>query len=736
MSSTKSAMLGSRSKGVIRNRKSLLKEAKANSLFSNAHSEFENYLSGVGKNLQTEDQLATIEVKVQKSLSLIPDQIEGLNLLSRISLERGECEEAKSILSRALRISPDSPSNNFTLAQIYIGNEQYTKAIRHLTLALKHAPNTDQIMGVIAYAHLKNDNRIDAYIIYRRLCFSGNGFSGDSFNHDSVKIDTGYHAALVECLKRAEVHNYSVQMELDLIRVLDFDDVEFDQLSNVVSSLLIQKYGLNLKDNVLELMNLVDDALLKKCLQNMTIRDATIERFIWLVRATLLKECVDLDRIPESLLDLIYSIGVYCHTNEYVFAVKDSEDKMVQYLLATVAMIVKVGEPEGKIIGGLALLSMYIPVVELCDIMELELENFEGWHATGHRLRLKCIAEARNEQKYVKKLFEQGEFERGELEEGAVGTHSKMMQVQYEENPYPRWATISKFPANDYIRAISTELPELARILNVGNVGNVDDVGNTNEVSLNRKPKKMLVAGCGTGRHSVQLALAYPYLVVEAIDVSRRSLAYGMHKAEEFGLINLQFRYQDLLTLVVPDDARYDAIECSGVLHHLEDPAAGLQSLVKVLRPNGIMKLGLYSKRAREHVLSARSCIAQEGFSEAILPNIRQVRSNITEGRWGEDVAKVALSPDFFSTSGCKDLLFHFHEVNYTPLLIRKMLQDSELHFLGFVHLPPSVKKAYRQRFCDDRHLINLENWELFEKDNPHLFTGMYQFYCCKKLDL
>ena len=40
----------------------------------------------------------------------------------------------------------------------------------------------------------------------------------------------------------------------------------------------------------------------------------------------------------------------------------------------------------------------------------------------------------------------------------------------------------------------------------------------------------------------------------------------------------------------------------TGVLHHMEKPEDGLASLSSVLKPNGIMLLGLYSKYARSEI--------------------------------------------------------------------------------------------------------------------------------------
>ena len=70
---------------------------------------------------------------------------------------------------------------------------------------------------------------------------------------------------------------------------------------------------------------------------------------------------------------------------------------------------------------------------------------------------------------------------------------------------------------------------------------------------------------------------------------------------------------------------RFELIECSGVLHHLADPAAGLAVLRGLLAPGGVMKLGLYARRGRRAIQAARDFAA--GLGEPMTPaGLRRVR--------------------------------------------------------------------------------------------------------------
>ena len=69
-------------------------------------------------------------------------------------------------------------------------------------------------------------------------------------------------------------------------------------------------------------------------------------------------------------------------------------------------------------------------------------------------------------------------------------------------------------------------------------------------------------------------------------------------KTNELGIKNLEYVQGDILDIYKLGKT-FDVIECSGVLHHMKNPEKGLSSLVKVLRPGGMLKLALYSEIGR-----------------------------------------------------------------------------------------------------------------------------------------
>ncbi|HJS23979.1 MAG TPA: class I SAM-dependent methyltransferase [Pyrinomonadaceae bacterium] len=110
----------------------------------------------------------------------------------------------------------------------------------------------------------------------------------------------------------------------------------------------------------------------------------------------------------------------------------------------------------------------------------------------------------------------------------------------------------------------------------------------------------ILVAGCGTWQ-AARFALGHPGARVTGIDVSPTSLEHTELLKQKHDLTNLET--QQLAVENAGDlDQRFDFIVCTGVLHHLADPDAGLRALRSVLKPDGAMSLMVYAPYGRAGV--------------------------------------------------------------------------------------------------------------------------------------
>ena len=115
----------------------------------------------------------------------------------------------------------------------------------------------------------------------------------------------------------------------------------------------------------------------------------------------------------------------------------------------------------------------------------------------------------------------------------------------------------------------------------------------------------VLVAGCGTWQ-AAKYALCHPAAHVVAIDISPASLEHTRELTKKYDLNNLEMR-QLAIENVSDLDHQFDLILCTGVLHHMVDPDAGLRALRSVLKPDGAMFLMVYAPYGRTGM-----CMIQE----------------------------------------------------------------------------------------------------------------------------
>ncbi len=105
------------------------------------------------------------------------------------------------------------------------------------------------------------------------------------------------------------------------------------------------------------------------------------------------------------------------------------------------------------------------------------------------------------------------------------------------------------------------------------------------------KGKKLLDAGCGSGRFTKQAALCQAEVVI-GTDVGRSPLG-AFHLTKD--LPNVCIVEADLYQMPTPRFA--DLTFCLGVLHHLPRPQDGFKSLTGTVRPGGKYLIWVYNRR-------------------------------------------------------------------------------------------------------------------------------------------
>ena len=388
------------------------------------------------------------------------------------------------------------------------------------------------------------------------------------------------------------------------------------------------------------------------------------------------------------------ALAIQCFHNEYAWYASPEEEALLAAPAVRLDQALAAGgsiDPDA-LAGDLLLVSLYRPASALAGADRLASVGPEAWPPPVADLLGHSLHGPREELRIARELPALA---------AVRDSTSRAVRAQYEENPYPRWLSLPPGP----------------------DLGLAETLARTYPDRIDRGPiEKVLVAGGGTGYEPLLAARQNPSATVLSLDLSRRSLAYGARMARWLGIRNVRFLQGDLLDVDSLDE-RFDAILASGVLHHMAEPEAGLRALAGVLRPGGAIRVGLYSEHARQLLATARA-VAEAAGRDGSPDGIRGFRRDVADGDETE-LGGLLRSPDFYTVSSCRDLVFHVHERHFTIPTVGDALAAAGLRLLGF-DASREVRGRYRRTFPGDPHLRSLESLAEFERAHPEAFAGMY----------
>ena len=454
------------------------------------------------------------------------------------------------------------------------------------------------------------------------------------------------------------------------------------------------------KDKILEIKvikKLLKDELFHLMLQKSLITDTFLEKILTKIRSEALNYLGGAyEKNLNENLEFFISLAEQSWLNEYIYNQSSDETEKVNSLRAKIETSERVNENEVAILGS------YIPL-NSSEIIEEKLLNYKSSNILFNDLINVQIKEPIKEKKLIKSIKSLSKIE---------NEVSKKVRLQYEKNPYPRWRYTYKILPDNFVSWLNQEIKP-------------------NNIELNNKSNNfdILVAGCGTGSHILSTS-RYKNSKIVGVDLSLASLGYAKRKVEELGIKNIEFLHADILQLNKLNK-KFDIIESAGTLHHMSDPIEGFKILYDLLKPNGFLRIGLYSEIARMHIVEAREIIKKRKIIVSN-ENIKKFRQEIINEKLGKNLQKVFNTSDFYSLSMVRDLFFHVQELRFTIPQISKIIKDFNLEFLGF-YIKDSYKRKFSRIFPEDIKNLSLDNWDQFEKDNPDSFFNMYQFWMRKK---
>ena len=220
-----------------------------------------------------------------------------------------------------------------------------------------------------------------------------------------------------------------------------------------------------------------------------------------------------------------------------------------------------------------------------------------------------------------------------------------------------------------------------------------------------RQDLRILCAGCGSSQAAL-IALNNPNCSVLGVDLSEASLAHSNRLRDRHRLANLELQQMSLLD-VGKLKSSFDLIACTGVLHHLPDPEAGLRALADVLDPSGSMAIMLYGKAGRAGVYLMQDILRRLGAGRntegvrlarellKFIPSYHYLIS--TTGKLPNDLA------DDTGDAGIVDMLLHPQDRAYSVPEVMELVEAAGLVFFGW---------SDNALYCADRFLSG----EMLEK--------------------
>jgi len=202
-----------------------------------------------------------------------------------------------------------------------------------------------------------------------------------------------------------------------------------------------------------------------------------------------------------------------------------------------------------------------------------------------------------------------------------------------------------------------------------------------------RDDRSILVAGCGTTQ-AAHYALRWPRAQVIGIDVSAESLAFTQGLKRKHTLANLEVR-QLAVERVAELGQCFAHVVCTGVLHHLPDPDAGLRALHDVLEPAGALNVMVYAPYGRAGIYMLQDYCRRLGVG-ATESEIRDLAASLKALPPDHPLAPLLRnSPDFADKAGLADALLHPRDRSYSVPQLLDFIDRAGLTFGRWVRQAP-----------------------------------------------
>jgi tetratricopeptide (TPR) repeat protein len=663
----------------------------------------------------------------QSAIAIDATHARAYNNLGKAFSEQGNLDKALEALDRAIELSPDHWAAHHNRGNVLNARNKKQAALESYNTSLllnPHHADTHYNRGLVLRDLRRAPEALEAMtaactvkpdfvdaLFEKGQIFQGDGDLAEALSayHQALSIQPDHTAALYNfgngLTDVVEFHEHSNGMQDRILSVLDRGTfVRPVDISNTTLSLLkkdpkiaeiLRKHSAGtLAEDVCEhAKQLGQISLFLRLMKLVPLADLELESLLSELRRILVLKISN----SEVLVDVTpfqSGLALQCFLNDFIYPESNLESKALQTIEDSVATSFEKGiQPNTQEI--------------LCLASYRSLSAYE-WHdqiigaSTLAEVLGVQVTEPRQEEEIKSKLTSFGNID---------DKVSSSVRNQYEANPYPKWVSTR-------LEVDPKDIAEVAELLEL-RISN----GNINPILA----PEILIAGCGTGQHALWVASRFKESKVLAIDLSSSSLAYAKRKTDELAVENIEYLKADILE-INELGRQFDLIESSGVLHHMLNPQEGWRNITNCLKPGGLMHIGLYSASARQEIAELRDYIKRLELKPDIA-TMKSFRAEIIASKKPEHES-VVRSPDFYSLSAFRDLLFHVQEHRFTFPEIADALTQLGLKFCGLEGA--KILEDFKKVNPSQEAMYDLKKWHAYELSRPKAFVGMYQFWCQK----
>jgi len=630
--------------------------------------------------------IKTAQLRIDNLLKKNPEDDRVLALKGHVCQQLGDYSEALNYCRNALERSPEKDQYHLACGKNCLLLKDYQTAKTYYMTFLNRNPDHTEALGDMEKIFAELEDKSARLITLLRLAAVN-------------ELSAQQRADAFMLLQSSGLLNFSDRVVQGFINILDYEDLDTRCLSYSIGNYVLCTYTLDGDSSEILLSKIFSDELVVKSLPLVRMGNPELEKFFTRMREIMLIKVIQEQGLMSEGFAFLKALALQNYLNEYVFFVSATEKE----LLNNIGKLIKIDMENNG----------WQPKVS--ELLLLLLSTYQGFYQSEFRgtlLQFPIDVWPESLQEIATQtLFNiHQEIELSTTVESLtdiVDQVSLEVQKQYEQNPYPRWNKLCVERIRHIARLVTYFCPHTEGLL---------------PDQLYREDAPILIAGSGTGYQPIASAKRFPKAQVLAVDISRRSLAYSIIKAKEFGVANVRFMHGDILAL--PDSiGEYYYIECCGVLHHMADPLSGWKKLLSHLAPGGVMKIAVYSQLARRDITVEREKIAKLSITPTE-DNIRLYRQALLNQKTLSPV--INMFGDFYTLSECRDLIFHQHEQCYTWPQIKAHCEELGVHFLGLVD-HSGIDQEFKKRFPGE----NSDSFELLqtlEEESPYMFRSMYQF--------